>query len=716
MRDIAMKNKREITVDGFCGGGGWSTGFEFAIGEAVTIGINHDADAIAMHRANHPNTIHYNENIFQVDPRKACMGYPVGWAHFSPDCTHFSVAKGGKPVKKSIRGLAWVVVKWAGTVKPRIISMENVKEFQDWCPLVAKRDKTTGRVLKVDGTVASHGERVPVNNQQLFPDKRRKGETFKKFIKAMKNLGYEVEWRLLTAYEYGAPTSRCRLFIVFRRDGKPIEWPQITHGNPKKEAVKTGELLPWRTIAECIEWDFPSRSIFDREKPLADATMARIARGIKKFVAENPEPFILNYKFDNEPESIRQPLSTVTSVNGHSLVCPTIMCNNNRNVGSSTDEPLHTITTGNRNFLVSSLITSIGQSNTKERSRGIDEPLRTIVNKNEHCLVEAHLQPDAAPFIIKYHAETKKDEVRGQELTEPLQTVDTSNRFGLATAFIEKCYGGGYKGAGSSMEEPLSTVTAKDHNALVTAFIDKYYGGGKLGSAADEPLHTVTTKDRCSVVAATLIQTGYGERDGQEPRVPGLDKPLGTIVSTNKHAVVEALLSQKDNDVESAANYNCNANKLTSSLFETKLESRDNNAVIASFISRQFNTSIGHKADEPLGTITGIDKSRLVKVFLEKHGIGADIELHGERYRIFDICMRMLEPRELYRAQGFPDDYKIEYDCYGKKYPKSKQVARCGNSVPPPFATAIVRANWPERCTITAITSMGEFKKALLEA
>lgn len=530
-----------------------------------------------MHKANHPQTKHYNENIFEVNPCEACEGQPVGWAHFSPDCTHFSVAKGGKPVKKSIRGLAWVIVKWAGTVKPRIISMENVKEFMTWCPLVAKRSKL-GRVIKADGTEAERGEYVPLSQQYLIPNKHRKGETFRKFIKAMNELGYKHDLRILTASDYGAPTSRKRLFIIFRRDGKPIVFPEPSHGDPKSEAVKSGRLLPWHTAAECINWSNIPKSIFEREKPLVDATLARIARGIKKFVADNPEPFILNYKFDNGPESSNNPLSTVTAVNNHYVVAP--------------------------------VITSIGQSSAVERSRGINEPLRTVVNKNEHCLV--------TPYLVSYHAETSKDEVRGQSVSEPIQTVDTSNRYGLAIPFIEKCYGGGYEGAGTSANTPLDTVTLKDHNRIVTAFISKYYNGDNQCSAADVPLHTITAKDRCAVVGA--------------------------------------------------------------------------------FISRQFNTSIGHRVNEPLGTVTGIDKSRLIEVYLEKHGINPDIEVHGEKYRIADICMRMLEPRELYNAQGFPDDYIIETDCYGNKYPKSKQVARCGNSVPPPFATAIVRANMPEWC------------------
>lgn len=554
----------EITVDGFCGGGGWSTGFELAIGEPVTIAINHDAAAIEMHRQNHPHTQHYNENIYEVNPREAVSGRNVGWAHFSPDCTHFSVAKGGKPVKKEIRSLAWVVVKWAGSVKPRIISMENVKEFMTWGPLIAKRDKETGRVLKTDGTVAEKGEVVPVWEQQLIPDPKRKGKTFRAFIREMKQLGYAVEWRVLRACDYGAPTSRERLFILFRRDGKPIVWPKQTHGDPQSEAVKSGKLLPWHTAAECIDWNEDITSIFDREKPLAENTLKRIARGIKRFIAENPEPFIIDYKFTNNSRRIGKPLSTITAVNDHYLVQPIL----------------------------------------------------------------------AAPNLIQYHSETKGSNARGQTVNEPIQTIDTANRYGLTTAFLTKYYGGNALN-GADMQSPLPTATTKDRFGVVSAFIEKAYGGNYNGDGSD------------------------------------LKTPLPTITAV------------------------------------------DHNRLVSAFIERQFGTSTGHKVTEPLATVTGVNKSRLVEVFLQKYDGGSNIiEVKGEKYMIVDICMRMLTPRELYNAQGFPKDYKIEWEMQnGKKYPKTQQVAKVGNSVPPAFATALVRANYPERCRNTAYATMAELEK-----
>lgn len=523
----------EITVDGFCGGGGWSTGFEFAIGRPVDIGINHDKYAIAMHKKNHPFTEHYNENIFEVDPYKATKGRPVGWAHFSPDCTHFSRAKGGTPVKKSIRGLAWVVTKWAGTVHPRIISMENVPEFMSWGSLCARRNKD-GRIYRMDGTLAEKGTYVPYSEQQLVPNKKKQGKTFKRFINVMKSFGYKCEWKILTASDYGAPTIRKRLFIIFRNDGKSIIFPNPTHGNPESEEVKSGKLLPWHTAAECINWDLECPSIFERKKPLAENTLRRIAKGIQKFVIENPNPFIIQ------------------------------------------------VNHGGDNF----------------RGQEVDKPMPTITAKHGFGIV--------APTLIQYHGEQSKNEVRGQILEKPLQTVDTANRYGLVTAFMSKYFGGNYQGCGSSVDEPLHTITAVDHNALAAVHITQF-NNHCIGQKVYEPLKTIT----CG-------EGHFGE--------------------------------------------------------------------VRAFLIKYYSGESGQKVNEPLHTIRTKDCFGLVTI-------------KGVDYAIVDIGLRMLTPRELYNAQGFPTDYEIETDCYGNKYPKTKQVARCGNSVPPPFATALARANAPEWCT-----------------
>lgn len=449
---------RELFVDNFAGGGGASTGIEMAIGRSVDIAINHDPDAIAMHKANHPATKHYCEDVRQVDPVAACAGNPVALAWFSPDCTHFSRAKGGKPVDKNIRGLAWVTVKWAALVRPRVIMLENVPEIKTWGPL-------------------------GLDNK---PDKARSGETFDGFIKSLTTgidethpaflemcsaleiapdsdlakkisagLGYDLEYRTLKSCDYGAPTTRTRFYMIARCDGRPIVWAEPTHAPKDSEAVKQGLKLPYRTVAECIDWSIPAQSIFERKKPLAENTMRRIARGMK-FVIDNPEPFIINYKFHNEPKGTDEPLSTVTAVNNHYLVAPT---------------------------------------------------------------------------MIQYHMD-------GQPIDEPLTTISCSGA----------------------------------HHAEVQAFLVKYFSTGTAKSV-NEPLDTVTTKDRF-----------------------------------------------------------------------------------------------------------------------------APVTIHSEEYIITDIKMRMLQPRELFNAQGFPGDYIIDHDAEGHPYAKSKQVARCGNAVTPPVPAALVRANLPEYC------------------
>lgn len=494
-----------LIIDSFCGGGGASTGIELAIGRSVDIAINHDPDAIAMHKENHPTTKHYCESVYDVDPKEATQGRTVDLAWFSPDCKHFSKAKGSKPVSKKIRGLAWIVLKWAALTRPKVIMLENVEEFQTWGPL----------------------------NRNKRPIKSRKGETYWKWRKQLEALGYVVETRELIACDYGAPTKRKRFFMIARRDNRPIVWPEPTHGDPKSKEVKTGKLKPWRSAAEIIDWSVPVKSIFGREKPLAENTMKRIARGLQKFVIDNPNPFVIqvNYSGSNHhyTNSIENPLPTITSKNGFGIVTP--------------------------------IIAQIGQTGfSQERANYIDSPLSTIVTKQEHCLV--------TPTLIQYHTETTNN-ARGQKISEPISTIDASPRYGLVSAHIIQMNN---NMIGTDMNEPINTIVAgPGHIGEVRAFLIKYYGQG-TGQDLTEPLDTVVSKDRFGLVT-----------------------------------------------------------------------------------------------------------------------------IHGEQYQIIDIGMRMLEPHELFAAQGFPSGYIID-NFGGKKYPKSKQVARCGNAVPPPFAEALVRANLPELC------------------
>lgn len=601
----------EITVDGFCGGGGWSTGFELAIRRPVDIGINHDAAAIALHKKNHPFTRHYQTNIFEVDPVEACQGRKVGWAHFSPDCKHFSRAKGAKPVDKAIRSLAWVVVQWAASVKPRIISMENVPEFLTWGPCIAMRGPH-GRVMKRVETADSKGketvklieaepdENVPLQIRALTPDPKRKGKTFGQFVGHLKALGYTVEWRELTASDYGAPTSRRRFFLLARRDGKPIVWPKPTHGDPKSPAVQNGKLQPWRTAADIIDWSLPCPSIFERKKPLAENTLKRIAKGLQKFVIDNPEPFIVQVNHSGEQfrgQSLDAPMPTVTSKHGFGVVTPYVVGICQQGGGDrvrSPGEPLTTICTKNEHCVVTPYIMC---NNAENLGRDINDPVPTITTGNRNFL--------AAPTLIQYHTEQSDREHRGQDMQVPLQTVDAANRYGLATAFISKYYGDGEQGTGSKADAPLGTITAVDHN---------------------------------SVCAATMIQL-KNHCDGLDLR-----KPLPTITAQGTHF-----------------------------------------AEVRAMLIKYYGVGTGQPVTKPLDTITAKDRFGLVTV------AGAD-------YQIVDIGLRMLTPRELYNAQGFPPDYEIEVDCYGNAYPKKEQVARCGNAVPPAFATALVRANWPEAC------------------
>lgn len=542
---------REIVVDNFAGGGGASTGIEAAIGRSVDIAINHDPAAIAMHRANHPTTKHYTEDVWKVDPREACAGLPVALAWFSPDCKHHSKAKGGKPVSKKIRGLAWVAVKWAKAVKPRVIMLENVEEFMDW-----------GRLDENDR-----------------PDPRYKGETFHRFVRQLEKQGYKVEWRLLVAAGYGVPTSRKRLFLIARCDGKPIVWPEETHAHPDSLEVAAGLKKPWVPVADVLDFSLPCPSIFasseeiEKEygiravRPLSEKTMQRIARGVKKFVINNPRPFLVQVNHGGEGfrgQSIDKPLDTITAKLGTGLVAPVMMRNNENAVGTDAREPLGTITTGGHHMLISPTMIQMGYGEAegqKPRVLDVEKPLGTVVAQG--------------------------------------------NKFGLVSTFISKYYGGGNTNPASDVNDPLPTVTAIDHNAVCAAYITQM-------------------NNHC---------------DGQ-----GLDEPLNTVTGSNHFGEVYAFLTKYYGNGENASA--CN---------------------------------------EPMPTATAKDRMALVQVM-------------GQDYQIVDIGMRMLTPRELFRAQGFPEDYIIDVDADGKPYPKREQVARCGNSVCPPVPTALVRANLPEIC------------------
>ena len=550
----------ELIVDNFAGGGGASTGIELATGYSVDIAINHDPEAIRMHKTNHPNTKHYCENVCAVDPVKACKGHPVGLAWFSPDCKHFSKAKGGKPKDKNIRGLAWVALRWAGLVRPRVIMLENVEEFKTWGPL----------------------------NRRHHPIKSKQGRTFEKFVQQLTDLGYEVQFKELVAADYGAPTMRKRFFMIARCDGMPIVWPEPTHAPGDSEEVKKGLLKPYVGAYTQLDFSLPCPSIFDtseeiKEKygiravrPLAQKTMDRIARGLKKFVLDNPEPFIIqcNHGGERRPNDIREPMPTITGKHGYGIVEPTLApymgTNTTNHPGGNCKDPIHTITTG-----------------------------------NQQCLI--------SPILIQYHSETVDGEVRGQSIEDPIMTVDSSNRYGLVTSFLHKYYDVGYKGNGETVENPLPTVTAIDRNSIVTS-------------------NLVQLNNHC---------------DGRDIR-----KPLPTITAGDGHF-----------------------------------------GEVRAFLIKYYGQGTGQNINEPLDTVTSRDRFGLVTI-------------NGTDYQIVDIGLRMLEPRELYGCQGFPDDYIIDHDCTGKRYPRSEQVRRCGNAVCPPIPAALVKANLPELCIAERMPNM----------
>lgn len=581
-----MNLLEELIVDNFAGGGGASTGIELATGRPVDIAINHDPDAIAMHKANHPYTTHYCESVWDVDPKKVCRGRKVGLAWFSPDCKHFSKAKGGKPVDKNIRGLAWIVLKWAGTVRPRVIILENVEEFQTWGPV--RKGK---------------------------PVKSRAGETFRKWKEQLESLGYCIEHRELVAADYGAPTIRKRFFLIARCDGKPIVFPEKTHEPAGSEEVKEGGKKPWRSAAEIIDWSLPCPSIFDtsaeiKEKygiravrPLAENTIKRIIRGLDKFVLNTSAPFLVmvNHTGEFRGQEITDPVQTVTAKNGYGLVSPVL-------------EPYSIWT----------------------------------VSKAEQCLL--------LPSLVQYHTE-QSEKARGQKVTEPLMTLDASNRYGVSAAYLTKYYGN--ERGGISAADPLHTVTAKDREAVTAVHMEKFYSGGYTGcgSSAKEPLGTITAVDH-NGISATFLSKFYKTGIGQE-----ISDPLHTVTTSPGHF----------------------------GLTIVKLE--------------RENTDLGHWSE--------------IRELLNRYAdykIGCDeillISIKNQKYFISDIGLRMLTPKELYAANGFPADYIIDKDCDGKTYGKTKQVARCGNAVPPPFAESLVRANLPEMCG-EKIGSMEELRNVM---
>jgi DNA (cytosine-5)-methyltransferase 1 len=596
---------RPLIIDSFAGGGGASTGIEMALGRSPDYAINHSADALAMHAVNHPETVHLDSNIWDVSPREVTKGRPVGLFWASPDCKHFSKAKGGKPMDRNIRDLAWVVVRWAEEAKPDVIILENVEEFRTWGPLC--------------------------NDGKPIPELR--GLIFEQWMKRLKQAGYKAQWRELRACDFGAPTIRKRFFLIARRDGKPIVWPKRSHGDPKKPAdaklIKAGRLKPWRTAAEIIDWQLACPSIFDTAdeimakhgvravRPLADATMKRIARGVVRYVLEAKRPFIVKFQTGSTGSAIDEPLPTVTA---NSYV--------KRPGGSA---PLGVL-------LPSIVRTDMHEGAARNGVNSIDEPLRTQTTAGSHAVV--------APVLV----ETAHGEISPKGV---------------------KRWGSGIK----PTNVPMGTATISNNHAVAAVHLSRFTQNG-VGSGADEPVDTVMAgAPKFGVVAAFLAQHNNDSR-----RIGGVnpgraaDEPVATITQAGAQQ-----------------------------------------AVIAAHMMRQFGTSIGHDLDEPTHTDTAtVNKSALISGFLTKYygtGDGATVnapmhtdtvkdrfglvtvEIDGATYAIADIGMRMLTPRERFRAQGFPDDYTIDLRPDGSPISATVQGSCCGNSVCPPLAAALVAAN-----------------------
>lgn len=629
----------EVFVDSFAGGGGASTGIEMATGHPVDIAINHNEAAIMMHQRNHPFTEHYIEDIWQVDPKTAVRGRHVRLAWFSPDCKHFSRAKGAALVDKKIRGLAWVVLKWAAEVRPDVIMLENVPEFTTWGPV--RKGK---------------------------PVKSKAGQTYERWLSQLKDLGYEVETQKRCAADDGAPTIRTRFHLIARCDGKPIVWPERTHAPRDSEEVKSGKCKPWRSAAEVIDFSLPCPSIFATKKeikdqygvnamrPLKENTLRRIAKGLDKFVIKSGEPFIVecNHGGDGHAQSTKKPMNTVTAKYSGGICDPIVtpfhMHNHSNASGTDMNDPVNTVTGVGAHEVVEPIMTPYAICNNAGNApHGMDEPVPTVTTGGRNIL--------AAPTLIQYHTEQSAREHRGQKLDEPIKTVDAANRYGLSSAFLSEWYGNAREGI--DLREPVQTITGKDREALTTAFCSKYFTGVE-GSELNDPLSTVTAVDHNSLVLSHLAHF-KGKDKGQS-----CHDPLMTVTARDgQFADVRTTIVKWD---------------------------------------RQTDLGYWNEVRKMLNRYCG-------------YNLAADeillLNIRGIWYYVSDIGLRMLTPRELYDAMGFPHDYIIDRDVHGNPITRADQVARCGNAVCPAVAEALVRANLPEYCK-RKITDMAQLHDVMV--
>lgn len=768
---MALDLGNELIIDNFAGGGGTSTGLEQAFGRPVDIAINHDPEALAMHAANHPHTTHLCESVWDVDPIKVTNNRPVGLVWLSPDCKHFSKAKGGKPVEKRIRGLAWVTLRWAAKCKPRVIMLENVEEFKTWGPLL----------VEADGSAK--------------PDPAKKGKTFDSFIRQLRAHGYTVDYREMRGCDHDTPTIRKRFFLVARRDGIAIQWPEPTHGAPDSIGVRAGKLLPYRTAAECIDFSLPCPSIFERDRPLAPATLRRIAKGIMRYVVDAEEPYIVNVA--NSKTSGRapnvwpmgEPLRTITSAPGFAMVAPTIVpvTHQGGDRTESIGEPFRTITGAHRGEKALGVATLVqvgygerpalyhckdcgdkfhdqhatgagglapaecprcGEEENvvlvhaaqEPRALDIEKPLGTVVGAaSKHALIEAEL----APFVM-----TNTTGHPGAGADSPMPTITAAGNQALASALLAGV--GGRAGqsrprgvdeptatatskadaalitavlvnAAHDVEAPLGTVTASGNKAVATAFLAKHYTG-VVGSDLTDPIGTVTACDHHSLVTAFLTE----HANASNQRVMPADEPLRTICAQVKggHFSMVSAHITKFRTGATGSDMNTPLPTITAGPKENPAGAPHALGIVTSNLVKLRGTSTAAGTDEPLGTVSaGGQHHAEVRSFLlayygtdQSQGLADPlatvtsrdrfglVTIHGQDYQIVDIGLRMLQPRELFRAQGFPDDYIIGDDpTQGLKLTKSAQVRMCGNSVCPPMAKALILANFTHEREIARV-------------
>ena len=628
-------------VDLFAGGGGVSAGIEAALGRSPDVAINHDEEAIAMHQVNHPMTRHYRTDVFEVDPHEAVGDAPVALLWLSPDCKHHSPAKGGKPLDQRIRSLAWVAHKWAGKKQPDVIVLENVPAFQHWGRLVAQRGEVDAEGKKVKlpwpnkpqrrgqscrrwkrGMAKQRPPRGPVmygeDGQQLkVADKRPRyqGKTFRAFVQGLERLGYVVEYRTLVAADYGVPTIRERFFLIARRDGRPIVWPEPTHAPADDPRVLRGELLPWVPASSCIDWHLPVPSVFPaaegRAKPLKPKSLRRIALGVRKFVLQNPRPFLVQLAHgghDSRQIGSENPAWTITGGEGVGIVQPCIVPMNADNPACSADEPLRTVTTGNRFYLTPA-------------------------------------------FLASYYGEKTARDARGQQPERPLATIRTGNCHTVAVCHITQYNSGGLapEHASYSLDRPVRTITAQGGRQFLTAAALVQYNGTATGQDAQRPIPTLSTVERFGVMTAHMLRN-FGSSDAR-----AADEPLASQTAVVKDGVVVGRLGP-----------------------DLSEHQRTQAAKVYGLLREHCPDALSDLAPED-------HAQQLVT-----------LTLHGEKFVLWDIGMRMLTPRELYRCQGFDDRYVIDFSIRGRPLAKDSQTRMCGNSVPPRMVAALIGAQFSQ--------------------